>query len=114
MAAGTIASGRACFMMKVHPSKLELYLAAHEHVWDEMLDALRLAGWRDYSLFIDRSTGLVVGTVATADFAAAQAKMSEEDVNSEWQAAMADWFVPVDGRVGPGEIVELEEYFHLE
>ena len=107
-------SGRACFVMRVLPSKLGPYREAHQHVWEEMRDALRRAGWRDYSLFVDRTTGLVVGTVTTPDFAAAQARMAEEDVNTRWQAAMADWFAPVDERVAPGEIVELEEYFHLD
>lgn len=107
------AAGRACFVMRVRVDRLEPYLEAHQQVWAEMQDALRRAGWRDYSLFVDRATGLVVGTVLTDDFAAARARMADEGVDARWQAAMADWFAPVDDRAAPGEIVELEEYFHL-
>jgi L-rhamnose mutarotase len=104
---------RSCFLLRVRPVRLEAYLQDHEHVWTEMQEALRRAGWRDYSLFVDRQTGLVVGTVLTDDFDAAQARMADEDVNTRWQAAMADYFEPVDERVGPGEAVVLEPYFFL-
>lgn len=105
---------RVCFLMRVRPDKLGPYLEAHEHVWGDMQDALRRAGWQDYSLFVDRTTGLIVGTLFTENFAAAQARMTHEDINQRWQAAMVDWFVPVDERVGPGDIIELEPYFHLD
>ncbi|AMM21467.1 hypothetical protein AX769_16670 [Frondihabitans sp. PAMC 28766] len=108
------AAGRACFLMRVRLDRLEPYLEAHQHVWAEMQEALRRAGWRDYALFVDRATGLVVGTLRSGDFAAAQARMADEDVNTRWQAAMGDWFAPVDERTAPGDIVELEEYFHLD
>lgn len=104
---------RSCFLLRVKPEMLAPYLEDHEHVWDEMQEALRLAGWSNYTLYVDRATGLVVGTVETDDLAAAQARMADEDVNTRWQAAMADYFAPVDERVGPGESVTLEEYFHL-
>jgi L-rhamnose mutarotase len=105
---------RSCFLLRVRPDRLEPYLRDHEHVWPEMQEALRLAGWRDYSLFVDRVTGLVVGTVVTDDFDAAQARMADQDVNERWQASMADYFEPVDDRVGPGGSIVLEPYFHLD
>lgn len=78
-----------------------------------MKQALAHAGWRDYSLFVDRATGLVVGYVVSDDFDRAQARMAEEEVNTRWQAAMSSYFEAVNDRVAPGEIVVLEEYFHL-
>jgi L-rhamnose mutarotase len=104
---------RSCFLLRVRPEKLEPYLRDHENVWAEMQDALTEAGWRDYSLFVDRHTGLVVGTVVTDDFDAARARMADQEVNARWQAAMADYFEPVDDRVGPGDSIVLEPYFHL-
>jgi L-rhamnose mutarotase len=105
---------RSCFLLRVRPDRLGPYLQDHEHVWADMQEALRQAGWRDYSLFVDRATGLVVGTVVTDDFAEAQARMAAQEVDARWQAAMADYFEPVDDRVAPGESVLLEPYFHLE
>lgn len=78
--------------MRLEAERVDDYLAAHQTVWPEMLDALRETGWRDYSLFVDRPTGLVVGTLETDDFEAAQAAMNEREVNERWQAGMAEFF----------------------
>jgi L-rhamnose mutarotase len=107
-------AGRACFLLRVRPDRLAPYLAAHEHVWAEMQDALRRAGWVDYSLFLDEATGLVVGFVRTDDLARAQERMATEEINTLWQTSMADYFAPVDTRATPGEAVVLREYFHLD
>jgi L-rhamnose mutarotase len=86
---------RICFTLQVKPERLEEYRRRHARVWPEMLAALRDAGWRDYSLFL-REDGLLVGYLVTEDFGAAQAGMEATEVNTRWQAEMADFFV--DGR----------------
>lgn len=96
---------RVCFTLRVRPERMEEYTARHREVWPEMLDALRAAGWRDYSLFL-RPDGLLVGYLETDDFAAAQAAMDATEVNARWQAEMAAYFE--DGR-----LERLEEVFHL-
>ncbi|BDZ49456.1 L-rhamnose mutarotase [Frondihabitans sucicola] len=105
---------QSCFLLRVRPDRLGPYLQDHQNVWSEMEEALRQAGWSNYSLFVDRATGLCVGTVETDDLEAAQARMAETEVDARWQAAMADYFEPVDDRVAPGESVVLERYFHLD
>jgi len=86
---------RFCFTLQVRPERLEEYRRRHAAVWPEMLAALRDAGWRDYSLFL-RADGLLVGYVVTDDFDAARAAMGATEVNTRWQAEMAEFFV--DGR----------------
>jgi L-rhamnose mutarotase len=77
-----------------------------------MLDALRAAGWRNYSLFL-RDDGLLVGYLETDDFAAAQASMAATEVNARWQAEMGEFFESLDG-VRPDEAMKpLTEVFHL-
>jgi L-rhamnose mutarotase len=98
--------------MHLKPERVDDYLAAHETVWPEMLDALRETGWRDYSLFVDRTTGLVVGYLETDDFEAAQAAMNEREVNARWQAGMAEFFAE---EAAPDSTMKpLTEYFHLD
>ena len=104
---------RASFLLRIRPDRLEEYLEAHQHVWADMREALERSGWHNYSLFLHRSSCLVVGYVETDDFDEAQRRMAAEDVNTRWQAAMADFFEPVDDGVRPGQSVDLEEYFHL-
>lgn len=106
------AGDRHCFLLRVRPERIDDYVADHEHVWPEMQEALRRSGWGDYSLFLDRSTGLVVGVVTSDDFDSAQRRMDAEDINTRWQQSMAGYFLPVDDRVPPGAMVELEQYFH--
>ena len=61
---------RVCFLLKVRQERLEEYVARHEEVWPEMLDALRETGWHNYSLFL-REDGLLIGYLETPDFQAA-------------------------------------------
>jgi L-rhamnose mutarotase len=99
---------RVCFQLQVRPDRLEEYRARHREVWPEMLDALREAGWRNYSLFL-RDDGLLVGYVETDDFEAAQRAMAATEVNERWQRDMAPFF---DARADHA-LVCLEEVFHL-
>ena len=108
------AAARHCFLLRVRPERIDDYVRDHERVWPEMQAALRRAGWGDYSLFLDRSTGLVVGVVTSDDFEGAQRRVDADEVNTRWQESMAGYFLPVDDRVEPGALVELEQYFHLE
>ena len=61
---------RVCFLLRVDPERLDEYKERHRNVWPEMRDALREAGWGNYSLFL-RDDGLLVGYVETEDFEAA-------------------------------------------
>ncbi len=103
---------RVCFLLRVRPERLEEYKERHRAVWPEMLDALRAAGWRNYSLFLD-DDGLLVGYLETEDFTQAVAGMEGTDVNARWQAEMAEFFsLPSGGRPDTG-LRRLEEVFHL-
>lgn len=100
---------RCCFLLHVRPERLPEYIDVHQHVWDEMRQALTDSGWRNYSLFLQQETGMVVGYFESDDVDAAQAAMADTDVNSRWQAEMAQYFVAPDG--GTNEV--LPQYFYL-
>ena len=100
---------RVCFLLRVRPDRIEEYRERHRAVWPEMLDALREAGWRNYSLFL-RPDGLLIGYLETDDFEAAQRAMARTEVNDRWQREMASFF----GHRADTELVQLEEVFHLD
>jgi L-rhamnose mutarotase len=104
---------RVCFVLKVRPDRLEEYKARHRAVWPEMRDALRAAGWGNYSLFL-RDDGLLAGYLETQDFDAARRLMEDTDVNARWQAEMADYFELPDGERPDTGLERLEEIFHLD
>ena len=102
---------RYCFTSRVDPRHLAEYRARHAAVWPEMLAALRDAGWRHYSLFLDDG-GLLVGFFEADERDLAQARIAATDVNARWQAQMADLF---SGDGSPDEgFVHLPEVFNLE
>jgi L-rhamnose mutarotase len=104
---------RVCFTLQVHPDRLDAYRERHRAVWPDMQDALRAAGWRDYSLFL-RGDGLLVGYLETDDFAGALEAMAATEVNARWQAEMAEFFELPDGERPDTTMQPLEEVFHLD
>jgi L-rhamnose mutarotase len=103
---------RVCFLLRVRPDRLEEYKERHRNVWPDMLEALRATGWRNYSLFL-ADDGLLVGYLESEDFEGALAGMEATDVNTRWQAEMAEFFeLPGDERPDTG-LRRLEEVFHL-
>lgn len=104
-------SQRACFRLQVRPEKLDAYLAAHEHVWTDMRQALTDSGWQHYSLFVRPEDGLVVGYFETrpgTTVAEAMTAMSMHEVDARWQASMAEFFTPTGGAP-----TLLSQYFYL-
>ena len=105
---------RVGFLLKVRQDKIEEYKKRHEAVWPEMLDALRRAGWHNYSLFM-RDDGLLFGYFETPEsFQAAQAGMSQEEINAKWQEHMSPYFENLAGQHPDEGMVELGEVFHLD
>ena len=105
---------RIGFLLKVRQDKLEEYKAYHKAVWPEMLEALRRAGWHNYSLFM-RPDGLLFGYFETpTSFATALASMADKEVNTRWQEFMKPYFEALGGDRPDQSMVELEEVFHLD
>jgi L-rhamnose mutarotase len=105
---------RVGFLLKVKPDKIEEYKKHHDHVWDEMLDALRRTGWHNYSLFV-RDDGLLFGYFeAEESFQKSLEGMSREEINAKWQDMMAPYFENLGGAHADESMQELVEVFHLD
>jgi L-rhamnose mutarotase len=100
---------RTAFVLRVRPDKIEEYISAHRDVWPEMLDALRGAGIRNYTIFRDGTT--MFGYFEADDLAAAGDYLAQQDVSTRWQDAMAELLVE---RVPDGGPPALEEIFRLD
>jgi L-rhamnose mutarotase len=88
---------RVCFVARIVSGKIDEYKERYRAVWPEMLQALRDAGWANYSLFL-ADDGLVVGYLETDDYAAALRAMAQSSVNDRWQAEMAPFFADLGDR----------------
>ena len=100
---------RAAFVLTVRPNKIEEYVLAHREVWPEMLDALRGAGIRNYTIF--RSGNHIFGYFEADDLAAAEQYLAQQDVSARWQDTMAEF---LELRVPDGGPPTLEEIFRLD
>jgi L-rhamnose mutarotase len=103
---------RVCFLGRIRPDRLSEYRLRHREVWPEMTQALREAGWTNYSLFLD-DDGLLVGYLETDDYQAAQQRMADTDVNARWQAEMQPFFADLSGLRPDEGFRRLPEVFHL-
>lgn len=100
---------RMCCLLKVKKEKLNEYLQAHQ-VWPEMLEAMRNAGIRNYSMYF-REDGLLVGYFEAEDPERSLRECAATDVSKRWNKYMAPFFEPVWLGKQPGELLVLEEYF---
>ncbi|MCP2164215.1 L-rhamnose mutarotase [Goodfellowiella coeruleoviolacea] len=104
---------RVCFTLQVRPDRIEEYRERHRAVWPEMREALRAAGWHNYSLFL-REDGTLIGYLECEDFDQCLAAMERTEVNARWQAQMAEYFADL-GPARPDERMRpLPEVFHLD
>lgn len=104
---------RVCFTLHVKTARLEEYKERHKSVWPEMREALRKAGWHNYSLFL-RNDGLLIGYLETPDFEKAVEQMAATDVNARWQAQMAEFFDGEPGRRPDEQMHPIPQVFYLE
>ena len=100
---------RTAFVLRVRPDKIEEYVRAHGDVWPEMLDALRAAGIRNYSIFRDGNQ--VFGYFEADDLKATERYLAQQDVVRRWQDAMADLLQQRVPDAGPPA---LDEVFRLD
>ncbi len=103
---------RICFLLHIRREKIEEYRERHARIWPTMVKALRDAGWRNYSLFL-QPDGLLVGYFETNDLAVSQRKMQAASVNTQWQHEMAHCFENLGETVPDQNIIPLTEVFHL-
>jgi L-rhamnose mutarotase len=100
---------RSAFVLRVRPEKLDAYLEAHSNVWPEMLEALRSAGIRNYTIF--RHGNEVFGYYESDDLERAGQYLAGQEVNTRWQDTMAELLAERVPDQGPPP---LEEIFRME
>jgi L-rhamnose mutarotase len=100
---------RQGFVLRVKPERIDEYVEAHRHVWPEMLQALRDAGIRNYTIF--RAGNEMFGYFEADHLRHTAELLAAQEVSTRWQDAMAEL---LDERVPDGGPQPLEEVFRLE
>ena len=100
---------RSAFVLEVRPDRIDDYIRAHREVWSELLAALRGAGIRNYTIF--RAGNEMFGYFEADDLDAAGRYLSQQEVSTRWQDAMARL---LEERVPDGGPPPLLEVFRLD
>ena len=98
------------FKMRLNAGAEAEYKRRHDAIWPELAALLKEAGVSDYSIHLDRETGVLFGVLWRSDDHRMDA-LPEHPVMKRWWAHMADIMEthPDDSPV----VVPLETTFHL-
>lgn len=102
---------RLCFTFELHDGKEEEYERRHREIWPEMVEAVRAAGFTNYTLF--RRGRTVVGYAeCVPDVATVLARIGASEVNARWAAS----FEPIIRRLTDerGDLFRFAEVWHLD
>jgi L-rhamnose mutarotase len=102
---------RFCFTFEIRPGTDEEYKRRHDEIWPELVEAIRDAGIRNYSLF-RRGSQVIAYCECHPDAETAFAKIGATDVNRRW----SEWFEDVIVRLvdEEGNLLRAEEVWHLD
>ena len=76
------------FRMQLKPGNEQEYLRRHDEIWPEMVEALRNAGFRNYSIYLDGLT--LFAYFESENVRETLAKITVDPVNARWSAMMSD------------------------
>jgi L-rhamnose mutarotase len=98
------------FRMRLHPGQEAEYRRRHDAIWPELVTLLHDAGVSDYSIHLDRETGLLFGVLWRSDDHRMD-DLPSHPVMQRWWAYMADIMETEDD--GAPVAVPLTPVFHL-
>lgn len=102
---------RYCFTFQLRPGREREYERRHDEIWPELVEVLRAAGVRNYTLF-RHGLRVVAYCECHPDAATAFGKVGESEVNARWAA----WFEDVIEHLTDesGELFAAREVWHLD
>jgi L-rhamnose mutarotase len=102
---------RKAFVMSVYPGYEEEYKKRHNPIWKELENEIRNHGVKNYSIFLDRKTGMLFGYLEIEDEQLWK-KIAETDICKKWWAYMKE-IMPSNPDNSPVSR-DLEEVFHID
>jgi L-rhamnose mutarotase len=102
---------RLCHVFRVVPGKEEEYVRRHVEIWPEMVDAMKKAGFANYTLF-RRGRDVIAVCECHPDAATCFARFAELGVGERWAASMEA--IVTDLTDENGELHRYEEDWHLD
>ncbi len=101
---------RLCHVFRIEPGTEEEYVRRHKEIWPEMVEAMKAAGFANYTLF-RRGLEVVATCECDPDIETCFARFAEHDVGRRWQESMQGIVVGLTDE--EGELVRYWEDWHL-
>ena len=102
---------RVCFTFEIRPGTEAEYKRRHDEIWPELVDAIKDAGFENYSLF-RRGTTITAYVECHPDVATAFGKIAPTDVNARWSKWFEDVIISLTD--ADGNLYRAEEVWHLD
>lgn len=77
------------FRMRLNPGMEDEYKRRHDAIWPELVALLKAAGISDYSIHLDRETGILFGVLWRIE-GHGMDRLPDDPVMQRWWAHMAD------------------------
>ena len=101
-------------VLRLKKEAIERYKAYHASVWPEVLEAIRVANIRNYSIYLQGDYLFAYFEYHGSSYEADMAAMALHPITQEWWAIMKPMQIPIEGRA-PGEWwAAMEEVFHMD
>jgi L-rhamnose mutarotase len=108
---GKLTAHRLAFKMQLHKGQEVEYKKRHDELWPELQQLLKETGVSDYSIFLEESTGNLLGVLKVQDPVLLD-ELPTHPVMKKWWAYMKD-LMDCNPDNSPVSI-PLEEVFHLD
>jgi L-rhamnose mutarotase len=99
------------FRMQIRPGTEAEYLRRHQEIWPEMEEALRDAGFRNYSIY--RDSLVLFACFEADDPLETWRRVRANPVDARWSAMMSDILL-TEPDPDTGLPIPLPEMFHLD
>ena len=107
---------RMGMMIGIKPDKIAEYKRLHADVWPEVLEQIKKANIRNYSIFLREPENLLFGywEYHGTDFAADMAKIAKDPKTIEWWALTDPCQAPLDSRADGEQWAMMENVFYTD
>ncbi len=99
------------FKMKLFPGMEQEYERRHNQLWPEMKEMIHAHGGKNYSIFLDRDTGILYGYIEIED-EKLWSEGADTAINRKWWDYMAD--IMETNEDNSPVSVDLKQVFHLD
>lgn len=102
---------RFAFRMKLYPGREAEYERRHAELWPELAVALRDAGVSDYTIWLDRETGVLFALMHLSENPSLE-QLVQQPIMRQWWQYMAELMETNDDH--SPVVKQLEQVFHLD